>query len=64
MTTTHRTIHTGSQRSVRGATSIKNAAIELASIHPSTNDDRFNQYQQKLNAGWVVGKARTVERAA
>jgi hypothetical protein len=64
MTTIQRITYTGSRRPVRGATSTKNAAIELTSIHPSTNDERFTQYQQKLNAGWVVGKARTVRRAA
>lgn len=58
MNTINRITYTGSQRPIKGATSAKQAAVELTRIDPLTNAERFGRYCQKLNAGWVVGKAR------
>ena len=56
---------TDSQRPVRGATAAPLRSVELTGIDPLTNAQRLENFKQRLECGWIVGKARKVmERAA
>ena len=64
MTTIQRITFKGSQRPIKGATAAPLRSVELVGIEPLTNAQRLENFKQRLECGWIVGKARKVMEQA